>query len=96
VLKTELIHRVADLKLRLRLGDAEKIVSTIIEEITAAMVRGDRVELRGIGAFSVRARRGRPGRNPGSGTSIVVPAKLHPHFRPGKEMRERLNRSLPE
>jgi integration host factor subunit beta len=91
VLKTDLIRRVAGTNPHLRPGDAEKIVSSIIEEIIAAMARGDRVELRGIGAFSVRVRRGRSGRNPRSGKEVVVPEKLHPHFRPGKSMRERLN-----
>jgi integration host factor subunit beta len=96
VRKTDLIQRVAGLNLYLRLGDAEKIVDTVFDEMIAAMARGDRVELRGIGAFTVRVRRGRPGRNPRSGTKIVVPEKLHPHFRPGKAMRERLNRTSAE
>jgi integration host factor subunit beta len=91
VLKTELIQRVADLNPHLRASDAEKIVNTIFEEMIAAMARGDRVELRGIGAFTVRVRRGRPGRNPRTGRKVVVPQRLHPHFKPGKPMRERLN-----
>jgi integration host factor subunit beta len=96
VLKTDLIERVAGTNPHLRLGDAEKIVKTIFEEMTAAMARGDRVELRGIGAFTVRVRRGRPGQNPRSGAKIVVPERLYPHFRPGKPMRERLNRTSAE
>jgi integration host factor subunit beta len=91
VLRTELIDRVAISNPHLRQHDVEMIVRTIFKEITAAMARGDRVELRGIGTFSVRARRGRPARNPKSGAAIVVPEKRFPHFRTGKRMQVRLN-----
>ena len=91
MLKRELIQRVADMNPHLRASDAQKIVNTIFEEMIAAMARGDRVELRGIGAFTVRMRRGRPGRNPRTGTNVAVPQRLHPHFKTGKPMRERLN-----
>src|ERR1700722_13751204 len=84
VLKTELIQRVADLNPHLRASDAEKIVNTIFEEMIAAMARGDRVELRGIGAFTVRVRRGRPGRNLRTGrVAGWSPGKMiHAHLTP--------------
>ena len=91
VLRQELIRRVAATNLHLRASDVEKVVRTVFEEIVAAMARGDRVELRGIGAFTVRTRRGRPGRNPKSGAEVAVPEKRFPHFRPGKPMHERPN-----
>jgi integration host factor subunit beta len=92
VLRRELIQRVAAAKLHLRTSDIEKVVRTVFEEIIAAMARGDRVELRGIGAFTVRARLGRSGRNPKSGAKkVAVPDKRFPHFRPGRPMHHRLN-----
>jgi integration host factor subunit beta len=91
VLRRELIRRVAATNLHLRASDVEKVVLIVFEEIIAAMARGDRVELRGIGSFSVRARQGRSGRNPRSGAKVTVPDKRFPHFRPGKPMHERLN-----
>ena len=91
MLKRELIQRVAGMNPHLRASDAEKIVNTIFEEMMAAMARGDRVELRGIGAFTVRVRPGRPGRNPKTGAEVVVPERHVPHFKPGKPMHERLN-----
>jgi integration host factor subunit beta len=95
VLKKELIERIAVANPHLRGRDAERTVNTILQVITAAMARGDRVELRGIGAFSVRLRQGRSGRNPKSGAEVAVPEKRFPHFRPGKPMRDRLNGASP-
>jgi integration host factor subunit beta len=91
MIKVQLIDRVAAANPHLRRGDAERTVNAIFEEMAAAMVRGDRIELRRIGAFTVRARRGRSGRNPKSGAEVVVPEKRFPHFRPGKPLRDRLN-----
>jgi integration host factor subunit beta len=71
--------------------DAEKIVNIIFSEITAAMARGDRVELRGFGAFFVKLREGRTGRNPRTGATVSVGRKAVPFFRSGKEMKSRLN-----
>jgi integration host factor subunit beta len=82
VLRTGLIDRVAIANPQLRLREVE---------MTAALARGDRVELRGMGTFSVRARRGRSARNPRSGVAIVVPEKRVPYFKPGKRMQKRLN-----
>jgi integration host factor subunit beta len=69
----------------------ELIVSTIFDEITDALARGDRVELRGFGAFSIKRRDPRTGRNPRTGTAVEVSAKAVPYFKPGKELRERVN-----
>ena len=89
--KSELIKRLADANPHLYLRDVERIVATVFEQITDAMARGDRVELRGFGAFSVRNRGARTGRNPRTGDEVYVPDKLVPYFKAGKELRERLN-----
>jgi len=89
--KSELIARLgADYPELLQL-DVERIVSTIFEEITSALARGDRVELRGFGAFSVKARGARVGRNPRTGEAVNVAEKYIPYFKTGKQLRERLN-----
>ena len=72
--------------------DIERLVATILDEVSAALERGNRVELRGFGAFSVRKRKARLGRNPRTGTSVQVSEKKVPFFKMGKGMRERLNR----
>jgi integration host factor subunit beta len=89
--KSDLIKRLAEANPHLFLRDVERIVSTVFEEVTQALVRGDRVELRGFGAFSVRQRGSRVGRNPRTGDEVEVPDKAVPYFKTGKELRERLN-----
>jgi integration host factor subunit beta len=89
--KSELIQRIADENPHLYLRDVERIVSTVFEEISDALISGNRVELRGFGAFSVRQRDARVGRNPRTGESVEVHAKHVPFFKCGKELRERLN-----
>ncbi len=89
--KSELIQRLAEKNPHLYLRDVEKIVDTIFEEITAALAGGDRVELRGFGAFSVKEREARIGRNPRTGESVNVDAKRLPFFKTGKGLRDRLN-----
>ena len=89
--KSELIADLAAANPHLRAADVETIVATIFDEITGALARGERVELRGFGAFSTRQRDGRVGRNPRTGEAVSVNAKRVPYFKPGKEMRERLN-----
>ncbi len=89
--KSELIQRLADLNPHLYLRDVEKIVETVFDEISDALVRGDRVELRGFGAFSVKHREARTGRNPRTGESVEVEAKRLPFFKTGKALREKLN-----
>jgi integration host factor subunit beta len=89
--KSELILRLAELNPHLYQRDVERIVSTIFDEIGAALARGDRVELRGFGAFSVKRRGARTGRNPRTGAAVEVAEKYIPFFKTGKELRERLN-----
>jgi integration host factor subunit beta len=89
--KSELIARLAAANPHLYQRDMERIVATIFEEITAALARGDRVELRGFGAFSVKERGSRTGRNPRTGEAVSVSAKHIPYFKTGKELREKIN-----
>ena len=89
--KSDLIKRLADANPHLTQRDIEKIVSTVFDEVTEALARRDRVELRGFGAFSVREREARVGRNPRTGDEVSVPDKVVPYFKTGKELRERLN-----
>ena len=89
--KSELIQRLAEQNPHLFQRDIERIVATILDEIAAALARGDRVELRGFGAFSVKYRSARTGRNPRTGESVSVAEKVVPYFKTGKELRERLN-----
>jgi integration host factor subunit beta len=89
--KSELIQKLAERNPHLYLRDIEKIVETIFDEITAALAKGDRVELRGFGAFSVKERESRTGRNPRTGETVKVDAKRLPFFKTGKGLRERLN-----
>ncbi len=89
--KSDLVKRLAAANPHLYMRDIEKIVATVIEQISAALARGDRVELRGFGAFSVKQRPARSGRNPRTGEHVPVDQKCVPFFKTGKEMRERLN-----
>lgn len=89
--KSDLIKRLADANPHLTQRDIEKIVSTVFDEVTDALANRDRVELRGFGAFSVRERDARVGRNPRTGAEVSVPDKVVPYFKTGKELRDRLN-----
>ena len=89
--KSELIQRLAEMNPGLELQDAVRIVGAVFGEISSALSRGDRVELRGFGAFSVRERAARMGRNPRTGEAVQVDRKFLPFFKTGKELRERLN-----
>jgi integration host factor subunit beta len=89
--RSDLIKRLAAANPHLYARDIERIVAAVFERIGAALARGDRVELRGFGAFSTRARGARIGRNPRTGNEVAVPRKLVPHFKAGKELHERLN-----
>lgn len=91
MIKSELIQQIAEDNSHLYQRDVERIVSTLFEEITAALARGHRVELRGFGAFSVKQRDSRLGRNPRTGAAVPVPEKAVPFFKAGKELRERMN-----
>jgi integration host factor subunit beta len=89
--KSELIARIGQLNPHLYHRDVERIVGTIFGEISAALARGDRVELRGFGAFSIKKREARQGRNPRTGDTVAVARKVIPFFKTGKELRDRLN-----
>jgi len=89
--KSELITYLAEENPHLYQRDVERIVTTIFEEIASALSRGDRVELRGFGAFSVKQRDARIGRNPRTGEDVQVDAKRVPYFKTGKQLRDNLN-----
>jgi len=89
--KSELILKIGQLNPHLYHRDVERIVTAIFDEITTALARGDRVELRGFGAFSVKQRDARMGRNPRTGDAVSVARKVIPFFKTGKQLRERLN-----
>jgi integration host factor subunit beta len=91
VIRSELIQIITDQNPHLYQRDVERIVNTVFDEITDAMANGDRVELRGFGAFSVKRRDARVGRNPRTGASVDVEEKHVPFFKTGKLLRDRLN-----
>jgi integration host factor subunit beta len=91
MIKSELIQLIAQQNPHLYHRDVERIINTIFDEIIVALARGDRVELRGFGAFSVKSRNARQGRNPRTGDSVAVDAKRIPFFKTGKELRDKLN-----
>lgn len=91
MIKSELIQQIAEENPHLFQRDVERIVATVFEEIALALSRGDRVELRGFGAFSVKRREARMGRNPRTGEQVPVPEKSVPFFKTGKDLRERMN-----
>ncbi|MBL1241930.1 MAG: integration host factor subunit beta [OCS116 cluster bacterium] len=91
MIKSELIQKLADANPHLYQRDIERIVNKIFDEITDALSRGDRVELRGFGAFSIKHRKARTGRNPRTGEVVQVEEKYVPFFKTGKELRDRLN-----
>jgi integration host factor subunit beta len=94
MIKSELVKRISAQNRHLFERDIEKIVNAILDEMIDALRRGDRVELRGFGAFSVKLREARQGRNPRTGAVVAVVKKAIPAFKTGKEMRERLNRVI--
>jgi len=93
MIKSELVQRLAQDYPHLFHRDVERVVNTVFEEISAALTRGSRVELRGFGAFSVKRRPPRQGRNPRTGEAVSVPEKSVPFFKTGKGLRDRLNES---
>ena len=93
MIKSELIDKLAEANPHLYHRDVERVVNTILDGITDALADGDRVELRGFGAFSVRHRPARVGRNPRTGESVAVKEKHVPFFKTGTEVRERVDAS---
>lgn len=91
MIRSELLQALAQDNPELRAEEIEQVVDLFFDEIAGRLAEGGRVELRGFGAFSTRERKARAGRNPRTGESVDVPAKNVPYFKPGKEMRARLN-----
>ena len=92
--KSELIARLAERFPQLVAKDAEIAVKVMLDAMTEALARGDRIEIRGFGSFSLNYRPPRVGRNPKSGDKVSVPEKWVPHFKAGKELRERVDKSI--
>ncbi len=92
MIRSELLQALAKENPNLRSEEIEQVADIFFDEIATRLSEGGRVELRGFGAFSVREREARKGRNPRTGESVEVPSKRVPYFKPGKEMRDRLNR----
>lgn len=91
MIRSELLLKLTEQNPGLRPEEIEKVVDLFFNQITQRLAEGGRVELRGFGAFSTRDREPRKGRNPRTGEAVNVPAKRVPYFKPGKEMRVRLN-----
>lgn len=91
MIRSELVQALAKANPGLSPQDIENIVSVFFDDMVDQLSKGGRVELRGFGTFSVRPRDARQGRNPRTGSSVAIEAKAVPHFKPGKEMRDRLN-----
>jgi len=89
--KSELVEMIAEQQEGVTRHEAEVVVNTILSVIGDALAAGDHVELRGFGSFTTKARQSRVGRNPKTGASVMVPAKVVPHFKPGKDLRERVD-----
>ena len=89
--KSELIERIAQKQAQLAYRDVELAVKTILEHMAERLANGERIEIRGFGSFSLHFRPGRVGRNPKTGAPVSLPAKYVPHFKPGKELRERVD-----
>ena len=92
MIKSELIQKIAEKNSHLSHREVERLVSAIFDEITNALSAGGRVELRGFGAFSVKSRPGRVGRNPRTGQKVEISEKNVPYFKTGKLLKERLNK----
>lgn len=91
--KSELIETLAKQQPHLAIKDVELVIKCLIEQMSQSLSRGDRVEIRGFGSFSLHYRPPRIGRNPKTGSAVALSSKHVPHFKPGKELRERVNES---
>ena len=94
VTKSELIHVIAEQQPHLAQKDVELAIKCIIEQMSNALATGDRIEIRSFGSFSLHYRKPRMGRNPKTGDPVALPGKHVPHFKPGNEMRERVNEAF--
>ena len=94
MMKSELIERIARKQSHLAYKDVELAVKSMLEQMSNALSSGERIEIRGFGSFSLHYRPPRAGRNPKTGGSVSLPGKHVPHFKPGKELRERVNESM--
>ena len=92
--KSELVELIASKQTQLSVKDVELAVKTIIEHMSQSLADGQRIEIRGFGSFSLHHRAARTGRNPKTGEAVQLPAKYVPHFKPGKELRDRVNAAL--
>jgi integration host factor subunit beta len=94
--KSELIEAIAARQSHLGFTDVELSVKSVLDQLSDALERGERVEIRGFGSFSVNFRPARVGRNPKTGATVSLPGKSVPHFKPGKELRDRVNGVIAE
>lgn len=92
--KSELIERIVEQQSQLSARDVELAIKTMLEQMSATLATGERIEIRGFGSFSLHYRAPRVGRNPKTGESVSLDGKYVPHFKPGKELRDRVNESL--
>lgn len=92
--KSELIERIAAKQPQLSIKDIELAVKAVLEHMSQTLAQGERIEIRGFGSFSLHYREPRQGRNPKTGDTVELEGKYVPHFKPGKEMRERVNQSI--
>ena len=95
MIKSELVQKIAEMNPHLYQRDVEILVNAVLDSIVEALAKGDRVELRGFGTFSVKEREARLGRNPRTGEKVDVSGKVVPYFKSGKEIRDRLNAPAP-
>lgn len=91
--KSELIEALSGRQTHLAFNDVEMAVKSVLEQMSSSLAQGQRIEVRGFGSFSLHYRSPRMGRNPKSGDTVALPGKHVPHFKPGKELRERVNRT---
>ncbi len=92
--KSELIERIASVQNQLSVKDVELAVKLILDQMAEVLAKGDRIEIRGFGSFSLHYRPSRLGRNPKTGESVELSGKYVPHFKPGKDLKDRVNLSL--
>lgn len=93
--KSELIEAIAARQMHLKTDDVDMAVKTLLEQMSATLSSGERIEIRGFGSFSLHHRKPRIGRNPKTGESVALPGKYVPHFKPGKELREQVYITIP-